>query len=64
MVRALAERGADDVLVFAGGIIPEGDVPGLSEAGIDAVFPPGTPTGEIVEYLKEKLAPHVASSAR
>ena len=58
VVRRLAERGADDVLVFAGGIIPESDVPGLTEAGIDAVFPPGTPTGEIVAYLRDKLAHH------
>jgi methylmalonyl-CoA mutase, C-terminal domain len=58
VVRRLAERGAEDVLVFAGGIIPESDVSGLTAAGIDAVFPPGTPTGEIVAYLRDKLAPH------
>lgn len=58
VVRRLAERGADDVLVFAGGIIPETDIAGLEEAGIDAVFPPGTPTGEIVAYLRDRLAPH------
>lgn len=55
VVRLLAEGGADDVLVFAGGIIPEGDLPALKEAGIDAVFLPGTATGEIVSYLRERL---------
>ncbi len=56
VVECLAERGADDVLVFAGGIIPQADVESLRTAGIDAVFPPGTATGEIVRYLKERLA--------
>ena len=54
--RLLAERGAGDVLVFAGGIIPEADVGGLREAGIDRVFLPGTATGEIVRYLRDRLA--------
>lgn len=56
VVRLLEDRGAGDVLVFAGGIIPEGDVDRLREAGIDAVFLPGTATGEIVRYLRERLA--------
>ncbi len=55
VVERLAGHGAADVLVFAGGIIPEADVEGLRDAGIDAVFPPGTATGEIVRYLKERL---------
>lgn len=56
VIRLLAEQGAADVLVFAGGIIPEADVRGLEEAGIDAVFQPGTATGEIVRYLRQRLA--------
>ena len=56
VVRLLEERGAGDVLVFAGGIIPEGDVDRLREEGVDAVFLPGTATGEIVRYLRERLA--------
>lgn len=55
VVELLRERGADDVLVFAGGIIPESDVGPLHEAGVDAVFLPGTATGEIVRYLRERL---------
>ncbi len=56
VTRLLREQGADDVLVFAGGIIPERDIEPLKEAGIDRVFLPGTSTGAIVEYLQERLA--------
>ena len=56
VTRLLREQGADDVLVFAGGIIPERDIEPLKEAGIDKVFLPGTSTGAIVEYLQERLA--------
>lgn len=56
VIRLLADQGAADILVFAGGIIPEADVRGLEEAGIDAVFQPGTATGEIVRYLRQRLA--------
>jgi methylmalonyl-CoA mutase C-terminal domain/subunit len=56
VVRLLAEQGAGEVLVFAGGIIPEADVGELRRSGIDAIFLPGAATGEIVRYLKERLA--------
>lgn len=51
----LRKEGADDVLVVAGGIIPEDDVPGLKAAGISAVFGPGTPLSEIVDYIKANV---------
>ena len=56
ITRLLKEQGADDVLVFAGGIIPEADITGLKSAGIDAIFLPGTTTRSIVEYLQTRLA--------
>jgi len=56
VIRLLRESGAPDILVFAGGIIPESDIQGLKEAGVDEVFLPGTATGEIVRYLRERLA--------
>jgi methylmalonyl-CoA mutase C-terminal domain/subunit len=56
VVRELAARQASDILVFAGGIIPQEDVPALLSAGIDRLFLPGSTTGEIVAYLQEKLA--------
>ena len=55
VARLLREQGDTDVLLFAGGIIPERDIAGLKSAGIDAVFLPGASTGEIVEYLRGRL---------
>ncbi len=45
----------DDVLVIGGGVIPEGDIPALKEAGIAEVFTPGTPTGDVVNFIKEHV---------
>lgn len=61
VVQLLRDRGADEVLVFAGGIIPEDDIPSLKEKGIEQVFTPGTPTSAIVDWLRERLG---ATSAR
>ena len=55
ITRQLAEQEADDVLVFAGGIIPEKDIGPLKTAGIDAIFLPGTATGDIIAYLNDRL---------
>jgi len=55
ITRLLREQGAGDILVFAGGIIPEQDLEGLQRAGIDAVFLPGTSTKDIVTYLRSRL---------
>lgn len=48
----LKEKGMEDVLVVGGGIIPEGDVTPLREAGIKGVFGPGTPLDDIIEFIK------------
>ncbi|HSK74952.1 MAG TPA: cobalamin B12-binding domain-containing protein [Thermoanaerobaculia bacterium] len=56
VTRLLKEQGAEDVLVFAGGIIPEQDQVGLKNAGIDQIFLPGTSTRDIVEYLESRFA--------
>ncbi|MBI2954002.1 MAG: cobalamin B12-binding domain-containing protein [Chloroflexi bacterium] len=47
----IRDQGLDDVLVIAGGIIPDEDVPLVKDAGIAMVFGPGTPTGTIVDYV-------------
>ncbi len=52
IARGLRDEGLDDVLVIAGGIIPEADVPALLAAGVSAIFPPGTPISEIVGYIQ------------
>ena len=54
VVNMLKEKGADDILVFGGGVIPEEDIPGLKAAGIAEVFTPGTPTSVTVDFLKER----------
>ena len=48
----LREHGMDDVLVTAGGIIPDDDVPALKEAGVSAVFGPGTTIRQVAEYIR------------
>ncbi|MGH9281303.1 MAG: cobalamin B12-binding domain-containing protein [Acidimicrobiales bacterium] len=51
----LAERGAGDVLVVCGGIIPDGDIPALKEAGVAEVFTPGAPLQRIAGWLETAL---------
>jgi methylmalonyl-CoA mutase C-terminal domain/subunit len=49
---ALRARGVDDVVVWAGGIIPDDDVPALKAMGVREVFGPGSPTTATIEFLK------------
>ena len=53
VLEELHSRGVDDVLLFAGGIIPEVDVPQVKEMGFAAVFGPGTDTAAIIEFVRE-----------
>ena len=53
----LLDQGMKDVLVTAGGIIPDEDVPALQAAGIAAVFGPGTSIGEVADYLRSNVRP-------
>jgi methylmalonyl-CoA mutase C-terminal domain/subunit len=55
VVELLREKDAADIKVFVGGIIPEGDIQTLLDAGIAAVFTPGTPTQEIVDWAYANL---------
>lgn len=55
VIELLKEKGLNDVLVIGGGVIPEGDIPALKEAGVKAVFTPGTPTTKIIEFIKENV---------
>jgi methylmalonyl-CoA mutase C-terminal domain/subunit len=56
VVDALRERGADDVVVFGGGIIPESDWEQLYESGVAAIFTPGTSLEEISRWVDGNLA--------
>lgn len=57
VTRLLKSQDAGDVLVFAGGIIPEQDIASLKAVGIDEVFLPGTSTTRIIEYLEGHFGP-------
>jgi methylmalonyl-CoA mutase, C-terminal domain len=48
----LHKRGLDDMIVWAGGIIPQADAPRLREMGIAAIFGPGSPTTKTIEFLR------------
>ncbi|MGH2527923.1 MAG: cobalamin B12-binding domain-containing protein [Actinomycetota bacterium] len=54
--KLLRERGAADVVLFAGGVIPKDDIPNLQREGIERIFTPGTSTGEIVAWLRDRLS--------
>ena len=56
VVEGLKKKGRSDALVIAGGIIPEDDIPTLQQAGIKAVFGPGTPTQDIINFIQKELA--------
>ena len=55
VVELLREREADDIVVFGGGIIPDADIPELEKAGVAKVFTPGTPTQDIVAWVRSTL---------
>jgi methylmalonyl-CoA mutase, C-terminal domain len=57
VMELLKQNKMDDVLVVIGGIIPDQDIPGLKEAGVAAVFLPGTPMNEIVEFIRKNVKP-------
>jgi len=54
-LEVLKEKQAEDIVLFAGGIIPEDDVAKLKEMGVAAIFGPGTPLQAIVDWLQEKF---------
>jgi len=56
VIDLLRENDMDDVLVVAGGIIPDEDVPALQEMGVHRVFGPGTRTDEIVAFIRENAS--------
>jgi len=55
IMKLLKEKGMEDVLVFAGGIIPQEDVPALKKIGIKEVFGPGTPTTMLIEFVQRNV---------
>ncbi|MEO0114633.1 MAG: cobalamin B12-binding domain-containing protein [candidate division WOR-3 bacterium] len=53
VLQLLKEKGASDILVIGGGIIPKEDMAELQKMGVGRLFGPGTPTSEIIDYLKQ-----------
>jgi methylmalonyl-CoA mutase C-terminal domain/subunit len=56
IIEGLREKGADDVLVVVGGTIPADDAAALTAGGVAAIFTPGAPMGEIVDFLRSAVA--------
>jgi len=57
VMELLRQNKMDDVLVIIGGIIPDQDIPRLKEIGVAAIFLPGTPMDEIVEFIRQNVKP-------
>ena len=60
VIEELRKRGAGDVVVFGGGIIPDADVERLTAAGVSGVFTPGTSLEAIVLWVRENVRPRSA----
>lgn len=52
VLKLLKEQGAGDIVLFGGGIIPDEDIPALKAAGVSALFRPGVPMNEIVDFVR------------
>ena len=61
MVELLAAKDASDIVVFGGGIIPEGDIPQLESKGVRKVFTPGTSLHEIVDWVRANVGATAAA---
>lgn len=55
VVELLENEGVDDMLILGGGVIPDEDIPGLKEAGIEEIFTPGTSTDDVVDFIRKNL---------
>jgi len=60
VVELLTERGAADMVVFGGGIIPDADIPELTSMGVAKIFTPGATTQSIVDWVRENISTPVA----
>jgi methylmalonyl-CoA mutase C-terminal domain/subunit len=55
VIGLLKEQDAEDIMVIAGGVIPEDDIPALKKAGVAAIFTPGALTTEIVQFIRDSV---------
>jgi methylmalonyl-CoA mutase C-terminal domain/subunit len=63
VLEALRARGAGEVVLFGGGVVPDDDVQELKRQGVAAIFTPGTSTQEIVDWIERELRPRVDGGA-
>ena len=59
VMKLLKEKGGEDIVVLAGGIIPDKDIPSLKALGIRGIFLPGTPTQTLVEFIRKEAGGRV-----
>jgi methylmalonyl-CoA mutase, C-terminal domain len=57
VLELLRERGADDIVLFGGGIFPDDDIAALKAKGVKAIFTPGTTTQQAIEWVRENVRP-------
>jgi methylmalonyl-CoA mutase C-terminal domain/subunit len=62
VIELLKQKGAADIAVFGGGIIPQDDVPKLTAKGVAAVFLPGASTQTIIEWIRANIRPRAAAA--
>ncbi len=55
VARLLNEKGATDIILFGGGVIPEEDIPDLKKAGFKAIFTPGTAATEVIDFIQNEF---------
>ncbi len=59
ILELLKERGADDVVLFGGGIIPDDDIAALKTQGVKEIFTPGTTIRQVIDWVREHVKPRV-----
>ena len=57
LVKKMAEKKMEDILVVVGGVIPKRDIPVLNKMGIKGIFPGGTPFDDSIRWIKEHINP-------
>mgnify|MGYP003326299632 FL=1 len=57
ILKALKEKGLEELVVFGGGIIPDQDIEGLKKVGVKEIFGPGTTTTEMIDWINENIQP-------
>ncbi len=55
ILKLLAEKGASEILLFGGGVIPVSDIKELKRLGVRGIFTAGTPTPQIVEFIRKEI---------